>query len=157
MDVKFKVEFEGEEQEVEGPLDVSLSVMELLKAYEYPIEATCGGMGLCGSCHCFVDGDTSLFPIGDDEADIKNNLISVKQYPINDPNNIIYPAWSYDYGDTFPSKSKKETNSDFNVYFYYWFYYKNKWTSKHETILFPNLRNSIFRVFSRVFSTKKQC
>lgn len=50
---------------------------------------------------------------------VTNNLISVKQYPINDPNNIIYPAWSYDYGDTFPSKSKKETNSDFNVYFYY--------------------------------------
>ena len=74
MDVKFKVEFEGEEQEVEGPLDVSLSVMELLKAYEYPIEATCGGMGLCGSCHCFVDGDTSLFPIGDDEADTLDNI-----------------------------------------------------------------------------------
>ena len=50
---------------------------------------------------------------------VTNNLVSVKQYPINEPNNIIYPAWSYDYGDTFPSKSKKETSPDFNVFFYY--------------------------------------
>jgi hypothetical protein len=50
---------------------------------------------------------------------VTNNLVSVKQYPINEPNNIIYPAWSYEYGDTFPSKSKKETSPDFNVFFYY--------------------------------------
>ena len=74
MDVHFKVDFEGKEQEVDGPLDVALSVMELLKAYEYPIEATCGGMGLCGSCHCFVEGDTSMFPMGDDEADTLDNI-----------------------------------------------------------------------------------
>jgi len=55
-------------------LALLLSVMELLKAYDYPIEATCGGMGLCGSCHCFVEGDTSLFPMGDDEADTIDNL-----------------------------------------------------------------------------------
>jgi 2Fe-2S ferredoxin len=74
MDVRFTVEFNGETQEIDGPLEVSLSVMELLKAYDYPIEATCGGMGLCGSCHCFVEGDTSLFPIGDDEADTLDNI-----------------------------------------------------------------------------------
>lgn len=74
MDVRFKVAYLGKEQLVEGPLEVSLSVMELLKAYHYPIEATCGGMGLCGSCHCFVDGDTSLFPIGDDEANTLDNI-----------------------------------------------------------------------------------
>lgn len=74
MDVHFKVDFEGEEQEVEGPLDVSLSVMELLKAYDYPIEAICDGMGICGSCHCFVDGDTSLFAISDQEAETLDNI-----------------------------------------------------------------------------------
>ena len=74
MDVHFKVEFEGEEQDVVGPLDVSLSVMEFLKAYDYPIESTCGGMGLCGTCHCFVDGDTSLFAISDDEANTLDNI-----------------------------------------------------------------------------------
>lgn len=74
MDVHIKVDFAGEMREVEGPLEVSLSVMELLKAYDYPIEATCGGMGLCGSCHCFVDGDTSLFPMGDDESNTLDNI-----------------------------------------------------------------------------------
>ena len=41
----------GQMQTLELPTDINLSLMEVLKASEYPIEATCGGMALCATCH----------------------------------------------------------------------------------------------------------
>jgi ferredoxin len=41
----------GNVQTLELPTDINLSLMEVLKASEYPIEATCGGMALCATCH----------------------------------------------------------------------------------------------------------
>ena len=50
--INFTVEDqEGNRQEHEAPEDMGLSLMEILKAYEYPILATCGGMALCATCH----------------------------------------------------------------------------------------------------------
>lgn len=37
-------------QMIEVPGDINLSLMEVLKASEYPIAATCGGMALCATC-----------------------------------------------------------------------------------------------------------
>ncbi|MBK7312240.1 MAG: (2Fe-2S)-binding protein [Sphingobacteriaceae bacterium] len=37
-----------------GPTDMGLSLMEFLKANEYDILATCGGMALCATCHVEV-------------------------------------------------------------------------------------------------------
>ena len=39
---------------VEVPEEISLSLMEVLKASEYPILATCGGMALCATCQVEV-------------------------------------------------------------------------------------------------------
>lgn len=50
---------------------------------------------------------------------VTNNLISIKKYPVNEPNNIIHPAWNYVYGNTFPSKAKKESVEDSNIFFYF--------------------------------------
>ena len=36
---------------IEIPEGISLSLMEVLKASEYSIPATCGGMALCATCH----------------------------------------------------------------------------------------------------------
>ncbi|SDM26102.1 ferredoxin, 2Fe-2S [Catalinimonas alkaloidigena] len=50
--VKFTVnEPDGSQTELEAPTDMGLSLMEFLKASEYPIQATCGGMALCATCH----------------------------------------------------------------------------------------------------------
>jgi 2Fe-2S ferredoxin len=41
---------EGQVQSIEVPEGISLSLMEVLKASDYDIAATCGGMALCATC-----------------------------------------------------------------------------------------------------------
>ena len=62
--VKFTVEnMAGEQQEVELPTDMNLNLMEGLKACEYDIQATCGGMALCATCHIGIENHEEV--IGD--------------------------------------------------------------------------------------------
>lgn len=57
------------------PTDIGLNLMEVLKAYEYDIMATCGGMGLCATCHIeAINGDDKLPPLGDNELDTLDTL-----------------------------------------------------------------------------------
>lgn len=74
--VKFTVEdHEGARKEIEAPDDMGLSLMEILKAYEYPILATCGGMALCATCHVEVlEGEDELSSATDAELDQLENL-----------------------------------------------------------------------------------
>jgi|SRR5690606_4408706 len=65
---------EGNIRDVEIPTDISLSLMEVLKASEYDILATCGGMALCATCHIEVLDDFDLPEPGDDEADMLDTL-----------------------------------------------------------------------------------
>lgn len=44
----------GERKPVEVPEEISLSLMEVLKASDYPVLATCGGMALCATCQVEV-------------------------------------------------------------------------------------------------------
>lgn len=53
----------GASRTIEIPEGVSLSLMEVLKASEYDILATCGGMALCATCHVEVVRTTA--PLGD--------------------------------------------------------------------------------------------
>jgi ferredoxin len=41
----------GELNTIEVPEGINLNLMEVLKGSDYPIEATCGGMALCATCH----------------------------------------------------------------------------------------------------------
>lgn len=51
---------ENQSHQLDSPTDMSLSLMELCKAYELPVEGTCGGMALCASCHVYVLSDHNL-------------------------------------------------------------------------------------------------
>ena len=74
--VKFEVEDHGgNRQTVEAPVDMGLSLMEILKASEYPVLATCGGMALCATCHVEVlEGKDGLGEATDVELDQLENL-----------------------------------------------------------------------------------
>ncbi len=64
------------ERAIKIPLGISMSLMEALKAYEEPIEATCGGMALCASCHIEVLQDPSELKgnLTEDEEDMLDSL-----------------------------------------------------------------------------------
>jgi 2Fe-2S ferredoxin len=58
----------GEIQDLEIPEGINLNLMETLKAFEYNLRATCGGMALCSDCHCqVIDGWENLPEAQDQE------------------------------------------------------------------------------------------
>lgn len=66
---------DGTRKPVEIPEDISLSLMEVLKASEYKVLATCGGMALCATCHVQVlSGLEDLPEPGNDEMDMLDTL-----------------------------------------------------------------------------------
>jgi len=68
-------DYNEEVKEIEAPTDMNLSLMELLKANEYPVLATCGGMALCASCHVKVEaGFDKLKEVEDQEMDMLDTL-----------------------------------------------------------------------------------
>lgn len=46
---------------------MAMNLMEVCKAYELPVEGTCGGMALCASCQCYVLSDHALEDKSEDE------------------------------------------------------------------------------------------
>jgi 2Fe-2S ferredoxin len=75
IDIRVYVEeAPGQRREIEGPTDMGLNLMELLKASGYPIQATCGGMALCATCHVEVLAGPLLPEPGDDELDMLETL-----------------------------------------------------------------------------------
>ncbi len=71
-------------QSIEVPTDMNLSLMEVLKASDYPILATCGGMALCATCHVeVVKGVENLEDPNDAELDMLDTL------PDADPNSRL--------------------------------------------------------------------
>ena len=64
----------GERTPLNVPIDMGLSLMEILKASEYPIQATCGGMALCATCHVEVLDGPELREPSDDEAYMLESL-----------------------------------------------------------------------------------
>jgi 2Fe-2S ferredoxin len=63
---------------LEAPTDMGMSLMEFLKANDYDILATCGGMALCATCHVeVISGYETLPPIGDDEYAMLDTLPNI--------------------------------------------------------------------------------
>lgn len=65
---------DGNRQPIEIPTDISLNLMEVLKASEYPILGTCGGIALCATCHVEVVQGDNLYPPQDNELAMLDTL-----------------------------------------------------------------------------------
>lgn len=62
-------------QEIEIPEGINLNLMEVLKASDYNILATCGGMALCATCHVQVlEGLNQIPEPQDTELDMLDTL-----------------------------------------------------------------------------------
>lgn len=73
--ITFQVEDINGLKLIEIPEGINLTLMEVLKASEYSIPATCGGMALCATCHVEVKkGLESLPKPGDMELDMIDTL-----------------------------------------------------------------------------------
>ena len=78
-DIKVTViDREGVTHELDAPTDMNMNMMELCKAYELPVEGTCGGMALCASCHMYVESDHELREASDDEEDMLDQAFFVE-------------------------------------------------------------------------------
>jgi len=66
---------EGNTLDHVAPTDMGLSLMEFLKASEYDVLATCGGMALCATCCVDVlEGEEKLNEMSDDEYAMLDTL-----------------------------------------------------------------------------------
>lgn len=69
------IDSSGLSNTIEAPADMGLSLMEILKASDYPILATCGGMALCATCHVeVIEGLERLPDANDAELDMIDTL-----------------------------------------------------------------------------------
>ena len=60
------------------PTDMNMNLMEACKSYEFPIEGICGGMAMCASCHVYVNSETLLNDISEDEKAMLSEAFNIK-------------------------------------------------------------------------------
>lgn len=61
------------------PVDMGLTLKDMCQAYELPMEAVCGGMCMCATCHCYVtEGMELLEPQGDLEEALLSELFTIR-------------------------------------------------------------------------------
>jgi len=70
---------EGEVHTVQAPTDMAMNLMEVCKAYELPVEGTCGGMAMCASCQCYVLSETKMPEMKDEEEAMLSEAFYVEE------------------------------------------------------------------------------
>lgn len=55
------------------PLEMGLTLKDICKAYDLPMEAMCGGMAMCATCHCYILNEEASLP---DKNDVEEALLS---------------------------------------------------------------------------------
>jgi len=80
MDIKITVvDREGVAHHLDAPTDMAMNLMEVCKAYELPVEGTCGGMAMCASCQCYVLSDHELQERTPDEEAMLSEAFHVQE------------------------------------------------------------------------------
>ena len=80
MDIKITViDREGVLHPLNAPTDIPINLMEVCKAFDLPIEGTCGGMAMCASCQCYVLSDHELAEKSPDEEAMLSEAFHVKK------------------------------------------------------------------------------
>ena len=72
------IDREGEEHKLEAPTDMNLSLMEVMRLYELPVKATCGGMAMCATCQVYIESDHDLPEMSDDEEAMLSEAFDVR-------------------------------------------------------------------------------
>jgi ferredoxin-2, mitochondrial len=70
---------QGVNHQLVAPTDMNLNLMELCKAYELPVEGTCGGMALCASCHVYILSEHTLKEKNEAEEAMLGETFHVKK------------------------------------------------------------------------------
>ena len=68
----------GTPHTLEAPTDMNLNLMEVCKSYDLPVEGTCGGMALCASCQVYIESDTPLSHLSEDEEAMLDQAFHVQ-------------------------------------------------------------------------------
>lgn len=85
------IDREGKAHQLQAPTDMNMNLMEVCKAYDLPIMATCGGMAMCATCQVYIESDQELPEMQDDEEAMLSEAFHVEdnsrlscQIPITD-------------------------------------------------------------------------
>lgn len=70
---------EGVEHKLVAPTDMNLNLMEVMKMYELPVKATCGGMAMCATCQVYIEDQSNIPPISDAELDMLDEAFFVDE------------------------------------------------------------------------------
>ncbi|MFK8297457.1 ferredoxin [Capnocytophaga cynodegmi] len=70
-DITLKItDRDGVSHKLKAPTDMSMNLMEVMRAYEIAQDGeigVCGGMAMCASCQCYVQNDVLLPEKSDEE------------------------------------------------------------------------------------------
>ena len=72
------IDREDGKHELEAPTDMNFNMMELCKAYELPVQGTCGGMAMCSTCHMYILSNHELPEMTEAEEDILDQAFFVE-------------------------------------------------------------------------------
>ena len=72
------IDREDQPHQLEAPTDMNMNLMELCKAYELPVQGTCGGMALCSTCHVYVLSEHKLPEMSGEEEEMLDQAFFVQ-------------------------------------------------------------------------------